>query len=125
VAKLTVLVGTRKGLFLLNGDRTSGAWSVQGPHFLGEVVNHAVLDPRDGRTLLAAVKAGHLGPTVYRSEDFGAHWQESAAPPAFTKAAPGEAGESVSHVFWLTPGPYRGAGTVVCRHVAGRPLRLR
>jgi len=63
-----------------------------------------VLDPRDGRTILVAVRAGHLGPTVYRSEDRGRSWKESASPPAFEKAAPGAAGESVSHVFWLTPG---------------------
>jgi photosystem II stability/assembly factor-like uncharacterized protein len=104
MARLTVLVATRKGLFVLGADRARRKWSIEGPHFLGQVVNHAVLDPRDGRTVLAAVRAGHLGPTVYRSGDRGRTWQESARPPAFTKAAPGEPGESVSHVFWLTPG---------------------
>jgi photosystem II stability/assembly factor-like uncharacterized protein len=102
--RLLVLVGTRKGLFVLKADGKRRRWGIEGPHFLGQVVNHAVLDPRDGRTLLAAVKAGHLGPTVFRSEDLGKSWKESARPPAFAKAADGEAGESVSHVFWLTPG---------------------
>ena len=101
---LLVLVGTRKGLFFLKSDRRRRRWSMEGPHFLGQVVNHAVLDPRDGRTLLAAVRAGHLGPTVFRSEDRGATWKEAARPPAFPKAAAGEKGESVSHVFWLAPG---------------------
>jgi hypothetical protein len=99
-----VLVGTRKGLFILASDAARTRWSIDGPHFLGEVVHHAVLDPRDGRTLLAAVKAGHLGPTVFRSEDLGRHWTEAAAPPAFPKAAAGEAGDVVEHVFWITPG---------------------
>jgi photosystem II stability/assembly factor-like uncharacterized protein len=67
-------------------------------------VNHAVADPRDGRTVVAAVRAGHLGPTVYRSGDRGRSWKECARPPAFAKAPAGAAGESVSHVFWLTPG---------------------
>jgi hypothetical protein len=102
--RLAILVGTRKGLFLLKSGRDRGSWSMDGPHFLGEVVNHAVLDPRDGRTMLAAVRAGHLGPTVFRSGDAGRTWQESRKPPAFAPSAPGEAGESVSHVFWLTPG---------------------
>jgi photosystem II stability/assembly factor-like uncharacterized protein len=102
--RLAILVGTRKGLFLLKSGRDRRNWSMDGPHFLGEVVNHAVLDPRDGRTLLAAVRAGHLGPTVFRSGDAGRTWHESRKPPAFAPAAPGEAGESVSHVFWLTPG---------------------
>jgi photosystem II stability/assembly factor-like uncharacterized protein len=104
LARLQVFVGTRKGLFILAADRRRRSWSMQGPHFLGQVVNHAVLDPRDGRTLLAAVKAGHLGPTIFRSEDGGASWEEASSPPAFAKAAPGESGESVGHVFWLTPG---------------------
>ena len=99
---LRVLVGTRKGLFVLRADRARRKWSMEGPHFLGQIVNHAVLDPRDGRTLLAAVRAGHLGPTVYRSEDGARSWKESAKPPAFGKSADGK-GESVSHVFWLAP----------------------
>jgi photosystem II stability/assembly factor-like uncharacterized protein len=103
VSALAVLVATRKGLFVLASDAKRRAWHTHGPHFLGQVVNHAVLDPRDGRTLLAAVRAGHLGPTVYRSEDLGQSWHEAARPPAFAKAAEGENGESVSHVFWLTP----------------------
>ena len=104
MARLLVLVGTRKGLWILEADARRKRWGMGGPHFLGQVVNHAVLDPRDGRTVLAAVKAGHLGHTVYRSEDLGATWQESSAPPAFDKAAGGDEGETVSHVFWLAPG---------------------
>jgi len=105
MGRLRILVGSRKGLFALEADRGRRKWSMSGPHFLGQVVNHAVLDPRDGRTALAAVRAGHLGPTVYRSEDGGRSWKESAKPPAFDKAASSEKGMSVSHVFWLTPGP--------------------
>ena len=102
--RLLVLVGTRKGLFIVSSGADRREWSIDGPHFLGQVVNHAVLDPRDGRTLLAAVRAGHLGPTVFRSEDLGRTWAEAQTPPAFRKAAEGERGEAVSHVFWLTPG---------------------
>jgi len=102
--RLLVLVSTRKGLFILASDASRRAWSIEGPHFLGESVNHAVLDPRDRRTMLAAVKAGHLGPTVFRSEDGGRSWKEAGTPPAFPKAADPSLGMSVSHVFWLTPG---------------------
>jgi hypothetical protein len=99
-----LLVSTRKGLFILSSDAARRAWSIDGPHFLGESVNHAVLDPRDGRTMLAAVKAGHLGPTVFRSDDAGRNWKEAQTPPAFARAAGAAPGSSVSHVFWLTPG---------------------
>src|SRR5688572_16033442 len=97
--RLAVLVGTRKGLFVLSADRGRRRWRMEGPHFLGEVVNHAVLDPRDGRTLVAAVKAGHLGPTVFRSQDGGRNWKEAARPPQFEKGGGEGSGDSVDHVF--------------------------
>jgi photosystem II stability/assembly factor-like uncharacterized protein len=99
-----LLVATKKGGFILTADAKRRQWTVKGPHFLGNIVYHLMLDPRDGRTLLMAAKAGHLGPTVYRSTDRGRTWKEAAKPPAFPKAAEGEAGLVVDHVFWLTPG---------------------
>jgi photosystem II stability/assembly factor-like uncharacterized protein len=107
---LRIFVGTRKGLFVLKADRARRRWSMEGPAFLGEIVNHAVLDPRDGRTLLAAVRAGHLGPTVMRSTDLGKTWKEASRPPQFPKAPEGQEGESVGHVFWLTPGHAKNPG---------------
>lgn len=100
-----LLVATRKGAWLYHGDKARRAWRVDGPHFLGHIVNHLVLDPRDGRTLLAAAKTGHLGPTLFRSTDLGRTWQEAARPPAFGPAANGLAARAVDHTFWLTPGP--------------------
>jgi hypothetical protein len=104
VAPTTVLVATRKGAWLFHGDRERQNWRSDGPHFLGHVIHHLVLDPRDGRTLLAAARTGHLGPTIFRSTDAGRHWQEAARPPAFARAAPGTEGRVVDHTFWLTPG---------------------
>jgi len=98
-----LLVGTRKGVWLYHGDAARKSWRVDGPHFLGHIVNHLVLDPRDGRTLLAAAKTGHLGPTIFRSTDHGRTWKEAARPPAFPKAPEGEKGRVVDHTFWLTP----------------------
>ena len=99
-----LMVATRKGAWLYHSDATRKTWRTDGPHFLGHIINHLVLDPRDGRTLLAAAKTGHLGPTVYRSTDLGRTWKEAARPPAFAKAAEGTEGRAVDHTFWLTPG---------------------
>ncbi|MBE0619788.1 MAG: glycosyl hydrolase [Burkholderiales bacterium] len=99
-----MLVATRKGAWIYHGDAARKTWRVDGPHFLGHVVSQLMLDPRDGRTLLAAAKTGHLGPTVFRSLDRGRSWKEAARPPAFAKAPEGEKGRSVDHTFWLTPG---------------------
>ncbi|HTT10294.1 MAG TPA: glycosyl hydrolase [Burkholderiaceae bacterium] len=107
-AKPLVLLATRKGAWLFHGDPARRTWRINGPHFLGHVVNHVMLDPRDGTTLLAAARTGHLGPTVFRSTDFGRTWKEAARPPAFAKAPEGSASplkaRSVNHTFWLTPG---------------------
>ncbi|MGH7291056.1 MAG: glycosyl hydrolase, partial [Myxococcota bacterium] len=96
-----LLVGTRKGAFVLRGNGARTRWRTEGPHRFGEIVNHLVLDPRDQRTLLCAARAGHLGPTIYRSSDFGATWKEATQPPAFRKAAPGEPAFAVDHTFFL------------------------
>jgi photosystem II stability/assembly factor-like uncharacterized protein len=103
-APIALLLGTRKGVFVLRSDPGRERWTLAGPHFLGHLSYHAVLDPRDGRTLLVAARAGHLGPTVFRSTDLGKAWSEASTPPAFPKAPEGEAGRVVDHVFWLTPG---------------------
>lgn len=98
-----VLVGTRKGAFILKSDGKRERWSVQGPHFLGNTIHHIVMDPRDQKTLMATVRAGHLGPTIHRSTDFGKTWKEAQKPPAFPKKTDGK-GRVVDHNFWLTPG---------------------
>jgi photosystem II stability/assembly factor-like uncharacterized protein len=99
-----ILVATRKGAWLYHGDNARRTWRADGPHFLGHIINHLVLDARDGRTLLAAAKTGHLGPTIFRSPDRGRTWKEAARPPAFAKTAAGAPGRSVNHTFWLSPG---------------------
>ncbi|MFN7780705.1 MAG: glycosyl hydrolase [Betaproteobacteria bacterium] len=99
----SLLIATRKGAWLMHGDTARRAWRLDGPHFLGHIVHHLVLDARDGRTLLAAARTGHLGPTVFRSTNFGRSWQEAKQPPAFAKRADG-GGRAVDHTFWLTPG---------------------
>jgi hypothetical protein len=98
--RVRLLVATRKGLWTIDSDPARNAWKLAGPQFLGHIIHHAVLDPRDGRTLLAAARTGHLGPTVFRSADAGRTWKEAARPPAFAEGS----GRVVDHTFWLTPG---------------------
>jgi photosystem II stability/assembly factor-like uncharacterized protein len=71
-----VLLGTRKGLFLLEGDDARREWELQGPFLTGWSVFHAVLDTRDG-TIHAATNNEVYGATVHRSADRGATWTRS------------------------------------------------
>ena len=100
-----LLVATRKGAWIYQGDAARKQWRSTGPHFLGHIIHHMMLDPRDGKTLLAAASTGHLGPTIYRSTDLGKSWKEAKQPPAFKKKPPesNPVGRTVHHTFWLTP----------------------
>lgn len=100
---IQLLVGTRKGAWILRSDTRRDAWRIEGPMFLGQIINHFVLDPRDGRTLLMAASTGHLGPTILRSTDAGETWTEARTPPAFARSDDPRA-RSVDHSFWLEPG---------------------
>lgn len=100
---IQLLVGTRKGAWIFRSDAARKTWRVQGPIYLGCIVSHLVLDPRDGRTLLMAAATGHLGPTVFRSTDSGETWVEASRPPAFPKSDAPDA-RAVDHSFWLEPG---------------------
>ena len=102
--KVLLQLATRKGAWLFHGDAARRQWRIDGPHFLGHIIHHLMLDPRDGRTMLAAASTGHLGPTLFRSLDRGRKWQEGKRPPAFDKVPEGGQGRVVNHTFWLTPG---------------------
>jgi len=74
-----VLVGTKKGLFVLRGDR-AGAFSIAGRTFAGDVVEYAMRDPRTGRTF-ASVTSGFYGPRVMWTDgDPLGEWQQADGP---------------------------------------------
>jgi photosystem II stability/assembly factor-like uncharacterized protein len=97
-----LLVGTRKGVFVVSGDSGRRSWDTSPPMFLGHVAQHVVLDPRDRRRMVLGASTGHLGPTVFHSDDLGATWTEAVRPPAFRTGD--RLGRSLNSVFWLTPG---------------------
>jgi molybdopterin converting factor small subunit len=74
-----LLAGTRKGLFVLRGDR-GGSLEVAGRAFPGQDVEYAIRDPRSG-AYLAAVTHGQFGPRVFRSQDpTAAEWEQTDGP---------------------------------------------
>ena len=67
---INLAIGTKKGAFILQGDRKSD-WKLSEPILFGNMVYHMVPDPRNKNIILLATKTGHLGPTVFRSDDDG------------------------------------------------------
>lgn len=84
-----LLIATRKGLFVATGDASGLRIGPEEPHFAGEPVTQVLVDPRDG-TWYAALRMGHFGVKLRRSQDQGASWTECAAPafPAKPKTGP-------------------------------------
>ena len=70
-----VLVGTRKGAFVLTSDGKRAKWDVAGPHFTGWEVYHAKASPADPKRLYAAPSSGWFGQQVHRSDDGGKTWE--------------------------------------------------
>jgi len=69
-----VLVGTRKGAFVLTSDERRQDWEVAGPHFGGWEVYHLKGSPADPDRIWAAPSGGWFGQLVQRSEDGGRTW---------------------------------------------------
>ncbi len=70
-----VLVGTRKGAFLLTSDTGRRRWEVDGPHFGGWEVYHVAGSPCDPDRLYASQSTGWFGQLVQRSDDGGRTWE--------------------------------------------------
>jgi photosystem II stability/assembly factor-like uncharacterized protein len=98
--EVNVLLGTRKGAFILQSDARRKAWKIRGPFLSGTSVFHMCFDRRDGMTIYAAVNSGHFGPTVQMSKDFGKTWANARKPPRF----PENSGLSVENVWHVEPG---------------------
>jgi len=69
-----VLVGTRKGAFVLTSDGGRTAWDVSGPHFPGWEIYHVAGSAADPTRLYASQSSGWFGQVIQRSDDGGQTW---------------------------------------------------
>ncbi|MHB8730980.1 MAG: WD40/YVTN/BNR-like repeat-containing protein [bacterium] len=70
-----VLVGTRKGAFILTSDGKRNRWNVAGPHFAGWEIYHMKGSPASPNRLYASQTSGWFGQQVQRSDDGGKTWE--------------------------------------------------
>jgi photosystem II stability/assembly factor-like uncharacterized protein len=75
MSKVRVLVGTRKGAFVLTSDGKRERWDVAGPHFGGWEIYHLKGSPVDPNRLYASQSSGWFGQLIQRSNDGGKTWE--------------------------------------------------
>lgn len=74
MSRVRVLVGTKKGAFILTADGTRQKWTIEGPHFGGWEMYHLKGSPVDLDRIWASQSTGWHGQVVQRSDDGGATW---------------------------------------------------
>jgi len=70
-----VLVGTRKGAFVLSADGKRERWDVSGPHFGGWEIYHLKGSPAEPNRIYASQSSAWFGQVIQRSSDGGKHWE--------------------------------------------------
>ncbi len=101
MSNVRVLVGTRKGAFILTSDGKREKWDVSGPHFAGWEIYHLKGSLADPNRLYASQTSGWFGQVIQRSDDGGQTWFQPGTPAGEPTTAPGgmPIGESNKFVY--------------------------
>jgi hypothetical protein len=106
MAGVRVLVGTRKGGFVLTADGARRKWAVSGPFFAGWEIYHMKGSPVDPNRIYASQSSGWFGQVIQRSSDGGRTWETpgggvQTSPEGMPK------GESNKFVYDGDPGTHQ------------------
>ena len=93
-----VLVGTKKGAFILTADGKREKWDVSGPHFAGWEMYHLKGSPTDANRIYASQCSGWFGQIIQRSDDGGKTWIQPGTPPG-EQTGPGGMPKGESNKF--------------------------
>ena len=105
MSKVRVLVGTRKGAFILTSDGKREKWEVSGPHFAGWEMYHIKGSPVDPNRLYASQSSSWFGQVIQRSSDGGKTWE---APGGDIKPGPEAMMGGASNKFVYDTSPEHG-----------------
>ncbi|MFO0917420.1 MAG: exo-alpha-sialidase [Planctomycetaceae bacterium] len=94
-----VLVGTKKGAFILESDAKRKQWNVQGPLFAGWEIYHLKGSPADPDRLYASQSSGWFGQIIQRSDDGGKTWHQPGTPAGEPTTAPDGMPQGESNKF--------------------------
>ena len=81
MSSVRVLVGTKKGAFILTSDGKRKKWGVSGPHFAGWEMYHLKGSPVDPDRIYASQSSGWFGQIIQRSSDGGKTWEQPGLKP--------------------------------------------
>src|ERR1700741_883909 len=81
MSTVRVLVGTKKGAFVLTADGKRKNWNVSGPHFAGWEIYHLKGSPADPNRIYASQTSGWFGQIIQRSDDGGKTWEPPGSSP--------------------------------------------
>src|SRR3979490_2043620 len=112
MSRVRVLVGTRKGAFVLTSDGKREKWEVSGPHFAGWEMYHLKGSPADPNRIYASQCSGWFGQIIQRSDDGGKTWIQPGTPPG-EQTGPGgmPKGESNKLAAGTRPGTRKARST--------------
>jgi photosystem II stability/assembly factor-like uncharacterized protein len=99
MSNVRVLVGTKKGAFILSSDGKREKWDISGPHFAGWEIYHMKGSPADPNRLYASQTSGWFGQIIQRSDDGGKTWHQPGSPAGEAPAAGGGPPKGVSNKF--------------------------
>lgn len=80
MSKVRLLVGTRKGAFIMTSDEAREKWDIDGPHFAGWEVYHIKGSQVDPNRIYASQTSDWFGQIIQRSDDGGKTWQQPGTP---------------------------------------------
>jgi photosystem II stability/assembly factor-like uncharacterized protein len=103
-----VLVGTRKGAFILTADGKRDRWDISGPHFAGWEIYHIKGSPVDPNRLYASQTSSWFGQIIQRSDDGGKTWHQPGTPPGEPTTAPDGSPKGESNKFVYDTSPENG-----------------
>jgi len=89
MSRVRLLVGTKKGAFILTSDGTRKQWDVSAPHFSGWEMYHLKASPVEPDRIYASQTSGWFGQIIQRSDDGGKTWFQPGTPPGETKTPDG------------------------------------
>src|SRR5438874_10472321 len=108
MSKVRLLVGTRKGAFILTSDGTRKRWKVSGPHFAGWEIYHVKGSPVNPDRIYASQTSGWFGQIIQRSDNAGKTWNTPGSSPEELKSPDGMLkGESNKFVYDGIPGTHQ------------------